>query len=340
MITPKDKGGTPMKIDRKTLKQAARQNMRNCATSPMKVTLLFLFLTTVVSLLVDFMVANPAATLYQVLHTTFVSQDYEHMLQAILATGAAMTMLTVFLNILMFLYRAVMGFGYYAYTLRRTDGEDTGGGDLLCGFSQVGRVILMQLVVMGFTIVWTLATVIPASTIGSIFLLIMIVIFGESMVGMVISLCVFYVLIIVAAVFAVYLTMRYTMAPFILADDPAVSGMEAVRRSRALMRGRLGEGFKLQLSFIGWGFLRLLIMVVVATVVFVFSGVAYYMAMDRTVLVVGAYVLAVADTLVLLPFNMWYVPYHYGAFAQYYRAISPKQQEVQRLLEADRPEPF
>lgn len=46
--------------------------------------------------------------------------------------------------------------------------------------------------------------------------------------------------------------------PYMLADDPNISGMEAIRRSWENMKGHKGELFVLQLSFIGWILLTIL----------------------------------------------------------------------------------
>ena len=46
----------------------------------------------------------------------------------------------------------------------------------------------------------------------------------------------------------------YSMAPFIMADDPDIGINEAITKSREMMYGYKLELFKLLLSFIGWGF--------------------------------------------------------------------------------------
>lgn len=46
--------------------------------------------------------------------------------------------------------------------------------------------------------------------------------------------------------------------PYMLAEDPNISGMEAIRRSWENMKGHKGELFVLQLSFIGWILLTIL----------------------------------------------------------------------------------
>ena len=51
------------------------------------------------------------------------------------------------------------------------------------------------------------------------------------------------------------LTYSYRMVPFILADDPNVSAIDALKRSRAMMKGHKWNAFVYDLSFIGWFFL-------------------------------------------------------------------------------------
>ena len=50
----------------------------------------------------------------------------------------------------------------------------------------------------------------------------------------------------------------YRMVPYILADDPTISGKEAITLSRRMMDGQKWNAFVLDLSFIGWHILSLL----------------------------------------------------------------------------------
>lgn len=59
-------------------------------------------------------------------------------------------------------------------------------------------------------------------------------------------------LLIVPGIIASY---RYAMTPFILIDHPELTASEAIERSKAMMDGRKGELFYLDLTFIGWGLL-------------------------------------------------------------------------------------
>ncbi|NLG24691.1 MAG: DUF975 family protein [Clostridiales bacterium] len=59
-------------------------------------------------------------------------------------------------------------------------------------------------------------------------------------------------LFIVPGIIAIY---RYAMAPYVMAQDPDLSILEAIRQSAAMMRGRKARLFCLEFSFIGWSLL-------------------------------------------------------------------------------------
>ncbi len=52
--------------------------------------------------------------------------------------------------------------------------------------------------------------------------------------------------------------LSYSMTPYVLAERPELSAMEAIRESARLMRGRKGKLFCLLLRFAGWFFLSAL----------------------------------------------------------------------------------
>ena len=51
---------------------------------------------------------------------------------------------------------------------------------------------------------------------------------------------------------------RYAMAPYIMADNPQMTGKEAIEASKVMMDGKKGKLFCLQLSYIGWILLSVL----------------------------------------------------------------------------------
>lgn len=47
-------------------------------------------------------------------------------------------------------------------------------------------------------------------------------------------------------------SLSYRMVPYILAEEPGISGMEAIKRSKQMMNGHKMNTFLLDLSFFGW----------------------------------------------------------------------------------------
>ena len=62
-------------------------------------------------------------------------------------------------------------------------------------------------------------------------------------------------LLIVPGIIAAY---SYAMAPYLMAEDPKLSAMDAIRTSKQMMKGHKLELFCLGLTFIGWALLCIL----------------------------------------------------------------------------------
>lgn len=62
-------------------------------------------------------------------------------------------------------------------------------------------------------------------------------------------------LLLLGSVLGLMVSLALSMVPYILAEDPQVRTLEALRASCVITRGRLGELFVLQLSLLGWNFL-------------------------------------------------------------------------------------
>ncbi len=63
-------------------------------------------------------------------------------------------------------------------------------------------------------------------------------------------------LLIVPGIIAAY---RYSMAPFLMAENPDIDAFEAIRRSKEMMDGHKARLFSLQFSFIGWALLSAIV---------------------------------------------------------------------------------
>lgn len=90
-----------------------------------------------------------------------------------------------------------------------------------------------------------------------------------------------YLLVFVALGIMIQRTLVYAMVPYLLYDDPTLSAREAVRKSRAMTRGRLWELFILQLSFFGWLLLTSMTLMIGAIYTYPYvegTMAAYYLA--------------------------------------------------------------
>ena len=72
----------------------------------------------------------------------------------------------------------------------------------------------------------------------------------------------------------VMLSYAYAMAPYILAENPDISGVEALRLSRQMMKGHKWELFWLELTFIGWSILAAFVPLIGGAVVETYKGIS------------------------------------------------------------------
>lgn len=270
-----------MGIDRKTLKRQAREAMGLPRPGFRTVTLVYILMTSGVSILFS-LIPLPAGS------------DY--------APGSA----TIFLSLFLFLYSAVVDFGYLLWALWANRRLNPGPGALLQGFSVAGRVILMRLLI--------LLRLFAASFLVSL-------VFSPAL------LLPALVPLFVLAVAAVYISvsLRYALAPYLLADRPDDGPNAAIRRSAELMRGWKRELFKLELSFLGWVLLRWLLIAAAIGGALWYSGlyeaVHTLAPMDLAVwlyLVANSLMAFSLSALLTLPLELWLTPYQAVTRAGFY----------------------
>ncbi|MDR0316374.1 MAG: DUF975 family protein, partial [Treponema sp.] len=102
--------------------------------------------------------------------------------------------------------------GYYSYFLRKARGEEAVIENLFHGFNDFGRSFVLFLLELVLITLWSLLLVIPG----------------------------------------IIKTLSYSMAFFILKDNPGMSSLDAITASRKMMKGHKGKLFCLCFSFIGW----------------------------------------------------------------------------------------
>lgn len=208
-----------MEINRKDLKLQARMAMYGCHPPFWLITLLYLLLTTGLSTLVS-------------------------SLLPVQVGGEHLNIAALFSTILVFLLCLVMDFGFVLWSMACARGEAPTLTALFDGFSETTSVILMNLLIFLYTFGWSLMGAVPLSMLTSGILLTV----SQRWLFTLLLL----LLIAGAAAYAWSISLRYALAPYLLADYPDQGAGAAVRRSVFMMRGWKWELFKLQFSFLGW----------------------------------------------------------------------------------------
>ena len=294
-----------MEIDLMELKGQARAAMAQADPGFRTVTLVYILMTTGIAFLLS-LIPFPA--------------DPE--------TG--MSFASLFVTILYNLYAAVAGFGFTLWGLWTVRRLNPGLSSLTQGFSVAGRVVWMRVMIFLRQMCF-----IMAMGFGMSFLMVMIL-----------PMMLFYAP--VPTIVGVYLllfaglwwfSLRYALAPYLLADHPDDGPSLPIRRSVAMMRGWKGELFRLELSFLPWHLLILVLNLVVWGVALWQFGV-FDMGAPATVeefSALSVYCAAaiqhpftvLAGAVVTLPVQLWLMPYRESARAGFYdaRLLMPQYPE-------------
>jgi uncharacterized membrane protein len=102
--------------------------------------------------------------------------------------------------------------GYHKYNVSLIRKEQTSAGDVCEGFSFFGKALWLSIISSFFIFLWSLLLFVPG----------------------------------------IIKAFSYSMAPYILGDNPQMTAREALRESKKLMAGKKGKLFWLGLTFIGW----------------------------------------------------------------------------------------
>jgi uncharacterized membrane protein len=113
---------------------------------------------------------------------------------------------------------AVVGVGFSLFVMNSVRRSQPAIGNLLDGFGMFPRVLFLIILQIVFIFLWSLLLVIPG----------------------------------------IIKSFAYAMTPYVLKDNPELSRLEAIERSRLMMKGNKWRLFVLWLSFIGWFFVGLL----------------------------------------------------------------------------------
>jgi uncharacterized membrane protein len=157
----------------------------------------------------------------------------------------------------------------------------TNTGQVFSGFNNYGRALLLTLLETVFTFLWALLFIIPG-------------------------------------IIAAY---RYRLAVYILADNPEISPLEAIRISKEMMKGNKVKLFCIDLSFIGWAILCSLAASIPVSFIGVIAGVSsdslYTGATVAYSQPLGTIIVIITSVLTALA-SGWLIVYESTAVAAFY----------------------
>lgn len=307
-----------MEYHRGELKRSVKSIIRQTKPSPWRVSFLFLLVAsvipTVIKLILNF--GSTAALNIDILQRMIDTGNPE-MVSAYLSSiqGNSVGFDTL-ISVFVWLFVMVMTFGYQWYCLKMVRRQEANYNDMFNGFSQAGWVILLYLLIMVFTILWTVLFCIAASVVIGI----CAAIFYETSTALFVVLTVAVCMGVIAL--EIMISLRYVMAPFVYMDEPEAGVVEAIRKSKLMMQGQKARLFVLELSFIGWYLLVGLVFVAVIVIGIAIAGTAISTS-NMTVALVVVSVAFVLAFLLSLPLQMWLQPYVTGSTAQFYN-LMPK----------------
>ena len=142
--------------------------------------------------------------------------------------------------IAIYLMLLMLSVGLTIYFFNICSGRKGSFGNLFDGFAIFGKVLWLEIMLSLFTFLWSLLLIVPG-------------------------------------IIAAY---RYRMALYIMLDHPEYSAIECIRQSKAMMNGRKGELFVLDLSFLGWYLLAMFPFVAIFVTPYTdISYINYYIAL-------------------------------------------------------------
>jgi len=128
----------------------------------------------------------------------------------------------IFLALLLLLFQPLLDVGFLSYCMKITRAQDTEFKDIFNGFLFIVKVLSIFLLTTIFIFLWSLLLIIPG---------------------------------IVASY-------RYRFAYYILIDDPSKSALQCITESKLMMDGKKLDLFTIDISFIGWYILELIVLIV------------------------------------------------------------------------------
>lgn len=318
-----------MEFDRVRLKQRVRQAMRGQRPRPMLITLLFTIIVSIGTQIVDRVLQTVSGSSEMTeMYAQLVVQRQRDPLSAIqymvVYFGPQRLALALFVGFVLAalittLWSSFMRTGYSNFCLGMVRGEQPQTAALFSHLPRWGSVLFTKFLAGLFRALWEL--LLGVGLVAVIFVAALL--FS--------GLEVLLVLIIIAAYAAfslgvMWVTLRYAMVDFLIMDR-GMTGMDAIRESRRLVRenGNTGRLFVLKLSFIGWYLLEFAIVLAACLIGVSIFGAGIGAVHDPSELagalataLLGYFGLVMVAGFILAVFNLWLTPYTTGAEALFY----------------------
>lgn len=302
-----------MEIDRRALKRQARERMALTDPKFWVVALAYIAMTTGV------------AWLFSLVPTPGTGSSPVPFIDTV----------QIFLQLLLILYQTVVQFGLCLWALWTWRQLDPGVSSLMQGFSVAGRVLLMELSILFRTLGWYFPVALALSVPFTMVLV------GVGDYG---TRWIFVLLFVICLFIALYaISLRYALAPYLLADHPDDGVSRPIFRSVELMRGWKWELFKLDFSFIGYEIINYLLSAAVLLFFLSRAGLLppsfndgnqaleWVQACRAVIYSVQASILS---TLVTVPVSLWLIPYRSVSRAGFYDArLQAASQERRQMPE-------
>jgi len=119
-------------------------------------------------------------------------------------------------------------------------------------------------------------------------------------------------------------SISYSMSYYILADNPSITAKEAIKESERIMKGHKWDFFVLGLSFVGWFFLiiSLLLICVIILCIPILGDLWLLIPLPLLIIIVASVFIALIATLVYM------FPYINITYANFYESIKKENQNV------------
>lgn len=316
-----------MEYNRAQLKRDVKLSMKGATSRPMLVTLLFTVMVSVGTWLINtilgwLLTGGVSGISEKVWYYLGQGYEVEDALNTALLELLRMGPGAIFgavvggtvLSILVALWQSVMNVGYEGYCLSLVRNEDPPMGKIFEVLPQLGQVLVTRFLTGLFIFLWALLVVVGY---------VALICAAGVLAALTESVALIIILVLAAVVYLtlgiVWVSMRYVLVDYALLDR-GLSGMDAIRENKRLMKGNIGRAFLLQLSFIGWYLLMFAIVyagIMLAVIPFIFqisaSSTGGLIAASGFALVV---ILAVVIAATVL--GLWLKPYVTGTMARFY----------------------